>query len=55
MAEKQQDQKDATRPEATVTGPTHAEHDAELDALLNSKNGVANSLSVLLFAKNMEC
>ncbi|KDR12308.1 peroxisomal biogenesis factor 19 [Zootermopsis nevadensis] len=36
MAEKQQDQKDATRPEATVTGPTHAEHDAELDALLNS-------------------
>jgi hypothetical protein len=55
MAEKQQDQKDTTRAEVTATCSTRAEHDAELDALLNSKNGVANSLSVPLFAKNMEC
>jgi hypothetical protein len=55
MAEKQQDQTDMTRTEVIATSSAHADHDAELDALLNSKNGVTNSFSVLLFAKNVEC
>jgi hypothetical protein len=51
MAEKEQVQKDMTRAEVNAAGLTDGEHDAELDALLNSKNGVANNLSVPLFCR----
>jgi hypothetical protein len=45
MAEKQ-DQRDSTGIEVTVTGSTDAEHDEELDALLNSKNSVKSVMSM---------
>jgi hypothetical protein len=41
MAEKQ-DERDSAGTDVTVTGSTDAEHDEELDALLNSKNSVTN-------------
>jgi len=41
MAEKQ-DERDSTGTDVTVTGSTDAEHDEELDALLNSKNSMTN-------------
>jgi hypothetical protein len=45
MAEKQ-DQSDSTGTDVTLTGSTDAEHDEELDALLNSKNSVTNVTSM---------
>jgi len=45
MAEKQ-DERVSAETDVTVTGSTDAEHDEELDALLNSKNSVTNVTSV---------
>jgi len=39
MAEKQ-DERDSAGKDVTVTGSTDAEHDEELDALLNSKHSM---------------
>jgi len=45
MAEKQ-DERDSAGTDITVTGSTDAEHDEELDALLNSKNSMTNVTSM---------
>jgi len=45
MAEKQ-DERDSAGTDVTVTGSTDAEHDEELDALLNSKDSMTNDTSM---------
>jgi hypothetical protein len=47
MAEKQ-DQTDSTGTEVTSKGSADADHDEELDALLNSKNFVSDVTSMVV-------